>query len=245
MTSVVLLHGWGFGAAIFGDISAALSPRYSVHTLDLPGYGARAAIEAHSVDDLARDVAARAPARCAVAGWSLGAQIALAWARLAPQQVEALVLIAATPCFAQRDDWPHAVAPPVLESFTRALRSEPDATLARFASLQAQGDARAKQVAQHLRSHLARADTPSIDTLVQGLELLARTDLREEARSVAPPVLVVHGECDMLVPLAAGEYLAAQMPSARLAVVAGAAHAPFLSRSNDVIGLVQDFLDGR
>ena len=103
----------------------------------------------------------------------------------------------------------------------------------------------AKEVMQRLRRHLADAERPSNGTLAHGLELLAQTDLRARVCDVAQPALVVHGECDTLVPLPAAEYLSAHLPHARLAVVAGAAHAPFLSRPNDVIELMQDFVDGR
>jgi pimeloyl-[acyl-carrier protein] methyl ester esterase len=231
--------------AVFDELAARLSSRHEVLTYDLPGYGSRAGAEPYTLERLANDIAARAPAKCFVVGWSLGAQVALAWAQTKPQQIERLALIAATPCFTQRRDWPHAVAAPVLEAFARALQSDRSGTIQRFFSLQARGDNRAKRVARRLHGVFAGSPAPDARALERGLDLLLETDLRGALAAIEQPVLIVHGERDVLAPLAAGEYLAQALPHAHLEVIPGTAHAPFISEPEIVGRVALEFFDGR
>ena len=106
--AIVMLHGWGMRPAAFDMLAAILSPRYGVRAFPLPGYDGAPLVSPYDLESLVADIAERAPAKCSVAGWSLGAQVALAWARSRPDQIERLVLMSATPCFVQRDDWPAA-----------------------------------------------------------------------------------------------------------------------------------------
>src|SRR5262245_6635545 len=226
---VVLLHGWGLTAAVWKDLEARLAPRYRVHACDLPGYGAQPGCEPYALHAVAAAVARSAPARCRVVGWSLGGQIALAWARAAPQQVVRLALIAATPCFVQRPDWPHAIPEPVLTDFSGALATDCAGALRRFVSLQTQGDRQERTVARQLRTALADGNA-SPAALAGGLRMLLETDLRDGLAAIRQPALVMHGDRDQLAPLAASEHLSRRLPAAWLAVVEGAAHAPFLSQ---------------
>lgn len=242
---VVLLHGWGLHHGVWNELTHALAPRFRVHAMDLPGYGASAACERGTLDALAQHVAQTAPQRCVVGGWSLGGQVALTWARVAPRQVTRLALIATSPCFAQRDDWPHAVAVAVLREFERALTADCDGTLKRFLALLAQGDVRAGQVKRRLRDILFARSRPALRTLRQGLALLLGTDLRGQLHAITQPALVVHGDCDALTPLAAGEHLSRALPNARLAVMRETAHVPFISDAERAAVLLTDFFDGR
>ena len=240
---VVFLHGWGSGAAVWRDMAAHLAPRRLPHTPDLPGYGAAPACAPYTLDGIAAAVARAAPPRCHVVGWSLGGQVALAWARSAPQQVVRLALIATTPCFAQRADWPHAVTAEALAGFSKGLAAERAGTLRRFMSLQAQGDEKAGQVARQLRAAHAARNGPALETLAGGLRILIEADLRDALGSIRQPVLVMHGDRDSLAPLTAGEYLSRRLLNARLLVLRGAAHAPFLSKPEETSAALLEFLD--
>ena len=60
---------------------------------------------------------------------------------------------------------------------------------------------------------------------------------------VQAPTLVVWGEDDCIVPVSAGERIAAAIPSARLEVVAGAGHLPHIEKPERVIPLLQQHMD--
>ena len=242
---VVLLHGWGMHGGIWSELMRPFAPRFRVHAVDLPGYGASPACKPYALERIASKLALQMPKSCAVCGWSLGGQVALAWARSAPWQVERVALVATTPCFARRDDWPHAVESDVLHEFARELVTDYDAALTRFLSLQARGDARAGPVRRRLRDTLLAHRRPATRVLQQGLAILLGTDLRPQLRAIAQPALVVHGDRDSLTPPAAGEYLSRILPNAKLEWVHGAAHAPFVSNPGKVSALLADFFDER
>jgi len=236
-----LLHGWGFSAAVWDDFAGRLGPRLRVHAPDLPGYGAAPAAAPYTLDALAAAVARAAPRRCHVIGWSLGGEVALAWARRAPRQVRRLVLVGATPCFARRPGWPCATAPAVLREFGRSLAADRAGTMARFLAVQAKGDARAQRLESALRA--AADGSASDEVLAAGLAVLLGADLRRELPRVRQPALVVHGARDRIVPPAAGRRLAAALPDARFRLLRSCAHAPFLSQPGRLARELRAFLD--
>ena len=236
----VLLHGWGSGAGVWDDLARRLEPRFRVHAVPLPGYGTDTACAAHSMEAIVAAVSGAAPRRCAVVGWSLGGEVALAWARRAPRQVKRLVLIATTPCFTSKSGWRCGTAPAALREFGQALVDDRAGTLARFIAVQAKGDARAKRVAGVLQRLYERG--PHADVLATGLAILSSTDLRRELSGVGQPALVLHGARDRIVPHAAGRRLAEALPNARFELLRACAHAPFLGQPERVARLLRDFL---
>ncbi len=241
-TTVVLLHGWASHAQVFRGLSRALEKQLRVQVPALPGYGEAAACAPYTLERMADALSAAAPRHCAVIGWSLGAQVALAWARRAPRQVRRLALIAATPCFTQRADWPHAVPPAVMRQFTAQIGRDCSAVLRRFVALQSHGDVRAVRVAHQLRTALFTQPLPAQDVLEAGLELLRSGDLRESLPSIAQPALVIHGDNDAVTPCAAGRALSALLPHAEFQAIAGAGHAPFLTDLDAVAGHLLTFM---
>lgn len=231
---LVLLHGWGTQADIWSELAARLSPHFRLTLVDLPGCGASADCEPYSLERVASLLAQEMPQRCGVVGWSLGGQIALAWARMAPGQVERIALIATTPCFAQRADWPHAVSREMLHDFKQALAADAPGTLRRFFSLQALGDECTREAAARLRLCLKNNALPTAAALAGGLKVLLEADQRGDLAAVRQPVLVLHGDQDRVAPPAAGSHLARSLPDAELVVIPGAAHVPFVTALPEV-----------
>jgi pimeloyl-[acyl-carrier protein] methyl ester esterase len=231
----VFLPGWCLGR---GPLNATVEGKNS-QIFDLPGYG-----EAPLIGDFtaaADAVAARLAPGTTLAGWSLGAQLALAVAARHPAKVGKLILVAGTASFIQRDGWPHAMPPAVLAEFTAAVTADVEAVLPRFVGNFNRGDARARAVTVEL---LKLADPrPSAETLLTGLHWLRDVDLRDFAPQIQAPTLLIHGAADPLMPLAAAEALTALIPGARLAVLDGCAHAPFISRPDDFRAVLHGFLD--
>ncbi len=235
--ALVLLHGWGAHKRVWDELAARLGKDLNVMASDLPGCDTAPCTIERTVDQLA----AAAPAQCVVTGWSLGGQLALAWARRYPQQVKRLILISATPRFVSAPDWPHGMAPEVFAEFSASLTHDAVTTLRRFLLLQTQGDVQARNVARQLEAALALQALPGSSALIETLRWLQTTDLRATLPEIAQPTLVMHGDRDRIAAPAAGEYLSAHLPQACLALLAGAAHVPFISEPDVMCKLMIDF----
>ncbi|MBP6107950.1 MAG: pimeloyl-ACP methyl ester esterase BioH [Steroidobacteraceae bacterium] len=240
---LVLLHGWALHGGMWGPWIDELARRARLHLIDLPGHGrSRWPEGASTLRDLARAVSPHVPQGAAVLGWSLGGMVALELARLRPGDLAALVLIATTPCFLAREDWPAGMNPGVLDGFAAGLAGDYRRTLSNFLALQTWGDENASQALRSLRANLDAHGEPEPQALVAGLGILRTADLRAELATIAIPSLVIAGEHDRITPVAAGRELASRLPSARFVEVPKAGHAPFLSHPETVLREVEGFL---
>ncbi len=228
-SALVLVHGWGMHSGIWGEVVPALAPRHRVVRVDLPGHGASLGDAEFDLPALREALVAAVPEPAVWVGWSLGGLAVLDLALHQPQQVRGLVLVAATPRFVRGSDWPHAVAPEILEQFAAGLEDSYDATLLRFLALQTRGAADGREALRRLRESWRASPAPRPMALRSGLALLRDSDLRSQLAGLHCPVLVVGGERDTLVPSAALTALVAALPDARMELIAGAGHAPFIS----------------
>ena len=240
--NLTMLHGWGFNGAVWSGVRDALAERYTLHIVDLPGHGHSRGAAVSTLDEMVDAVAGAMPARGHLLGWSLGGQVALELARRHADRVDKLLLVAATPCFLQRENWRHAVLPAVLADFAARLSSDAAATIKRFLVLQVlnQPNLRATMTTLH-RALTSRGDADPA-ALAVGLDILRSTDLRAQLPQVAQASLVLQGDHDALTPEPAGRWLAGHLAAARYAMVPHAAHAPFLSHRDAFLYALNGFL---
>lgn len=245
---LLLLHGWGMHGGMWGDaVRQKLAQHYTVHSLDLPGHGTSGSITPYNLDVLIASLSEHARQhfsgqRLTVCGWSLGGQIALRWAEHMPQQVQRLILVASTPCFVQRADWLCAMPSTIFQAFEQDLQTNPERTLKRFISLQVRSSEQERECLIHLRSSLLNREQPDHSALRDGLTILRETDLRASLPHIKQPALVLAGECDELTPALASAYLAQHLPNAKMVLIKGAAHVPFLSHTNAFLMQLKNFM---
>jgi pimeloyl-[acyl-carrier protein] methyl ester esterase len=241
---VVLVHGWGLHGGVWADVARGLSKEFRVTVPDLPGHGRSRDFRPHEFtpEVLAEEVRRVLPGPAVWTGWSLGAFVALGAAQQSPRAVEKLVLVGATPKYVQSADWPHAMSLAVLQQFARSLEQDYVATLTRFLSLQTGGEDR--EVLRRLREEMFRHGQPPVAALRDGLRLLETEDRRAALPAITAPALVVHGERDRFAPVAAARFLAGHLAHARLEIVRGAGHAPFLSHPALFLEQMRGFLGG-
>lgn len=232
---LVALPGWAFRAALWRAACPWLGERHQVYALDLPGHGASPPLPTGACPTglLAR----AAPPRAVWLGWSLGAQLALAFASLFPERVAALALIAYTPRFLQTEGWPEAQPAAALAELRQSLSAQAVKALAEFTARCAQGD-KQRHGLRLLRSQIVLA--PESARIDWGLDWLAREDQRAWPRP-ACPVLLLHGERDALIPVAAAR-TQAQRWGMDCLVLPGAGHAPFTSHPEACRAVLEPWL---
>ncbi|HET9700272.1 MAG TPA: pimeloyl-ACP methyl ester esterase BioH [Burkholderiales bacterium] len=241
---LALIHGWGLHGGVWQGLREDLATNFTLHVVDLPGHGRSAMRQPYGLEDLAGDLLDSLPPRIFLCGWSLGAQVALRAAALEPRRVERLALAAATPCFARRPDWPWGMEREALEEFAAELGRDFEATLRRFLALQARGGDAAREVVAALRARLFERGPPDPQALRAGLALLAEGDLRPLLPRISQPVLLVHGERDLVASPGAARWMAGSLGNARLVMMPGCAHAPFLSQPAVFAGALHEFFSG-
>lgn len=222
---VVLLHGQPGSGTDWQQVAARLPEELGVVALDRPGYGTSRqaaggfAVNAHAV---LAEMDARHIDRAVLVGHSYGGGVALSAARLAPERVEALVLLASVgpDCL---NGWDRLLAAPVTGevcSFVAWWLTPwmARARLAAIARLRRRPIAADEYVNWHIWGNAHHDHGPLWRTFLTEQRALVRelADLTASLPGVTQPVLLVADPGDTLVPVRTTHQLAAVLPDARV-----------------------------
>lgn len=152
---LVLLHGWGLNAEVWHCISAELASHFTLHLVDLPGFGRSQGFGAMTLEAMVECVLKQAPDKAVWLGWSLGGLVASQVALMHPERVQALVTVASSPRFSAHEDWP-GIKPEILAGFQQQLSEDFQRTVERFLALQTLGTETARQDARALKKRYWR-----------------------------------------------------------------------------------------
>lgn len=240
---IVLIHGWGMHGGVWTDVRDQLAQDYRVHVVDLPGMGWSKPVAPYDLQRLAGTLAGALPENATVFGWSLGGQVAMRLALDYPAHVRKLVLVGSTPRFVNGADWQSGVASEVFSQFAAQVAADYHDTMTRFLGLQAFGGESSRSLMRDLRERFFARPVPGNAVLQDALDILLKTDLRAELPHLEQPVLLIHGNRDTLAPADASRWMSRQLPDARLHVIEGASHAPFLSHPATFMAATRAFLE--
>ncbi len=240
-SDLVLLHGWAMHSGIWDGVCEQLAQDYRLHLVDLPGHGLSPVSESVSLQSMVEMVAEILPDECIVGGWSLGGQVAIELALQKPTQVAKLVLIATTPCFIKCEDWPWGMDATILQMFTQNLAQNYTTTINRFLTLQLNGSNDSNAVLASLKKTFFQYSQPDNAALQAGLDVLLTSDLREKFGEIKQPVLLLHGENDVITHAAAASWMNQQLSDAKLVLFPNCGHAPFLSFPHQFIMHLHEF----
>lgn len=230
---ILLLHGWGLSSESFAGIAKALEEGFAVHAVDLPGFGwsappstAWASLDYAAHLDRFMDVVGLPSAH--VVGHSFGGRVAIGLAARFPKRVRKLVLVASAgirPGRTARYYFRVAVAKVAGRAFSPAIWGRlgeriRDAAIARVGSR------------DYLRAGRMRP------TFVK----LVNEDLRPYLPRIEVPTLIVWGSADREIPEAAVRIMARGIRGARLEILDGAGHVPFVEMPERFAALVRAFL---
>jgi 2-succinyl-6-hydroxy-2,4-cyclohexadiene-1-carboxylate synthase len=234
-TTLVLLHGFTNTGASWDGVVAALPERYRPRAPDIRGHGAAGSRRPVSVAGVIDDVAALAPGRFELAGYSMGGRLALHVALAVPDRVRRLVLIGASPGIA--DDGARAERRVADERLAGEMEQM---TIGQFAERWAQTAVLADQPADvqaAIGADRLRNTPDGLAAALRGLGTGTLPSLWDRLDEVAMPVELIVGERDRKF-RATADQMAAQLPDARLHVVPGAGHAVHLEDPWAVAALI-------
>ncbi len=213
---LLLLPGMMCDARLYGPQLAAFSHERAVSVAPMSDHD--------TVEALAADILAAAPAKFALAGLSMGGIVAMEVFRQAPARVTRLALL---------DTNPKAEVPEV------AARREPQIAKVREGHLRAVMRDEMKpnyltdgpNMGQILDLCMAMAETVGPEVFVrQSRALQTRPDQQETLKQVVVPTLVLCGEDDALCPIHRHELMHALIPHAQLTIIKQAGHLPTLEQ---------------
>lgn len=233
---LILLPGWGLGISPLEPLAAALQgldEHLRVEIEPLPE------LESSDLDDWLDELDATLPDNVWLGGWSLGGMLASELAARRGDRCCGLLTLASNPCFVARADWPHAMASETFEAFLQGCRSEPHATLKRFALLCVQGAQDARGLARLLNGAAPHVPPASLE---QGLAVLAKLDTRRALQAFAGPQLHLFAGADGLVPAEVAGELLALLPDVEVGLIEQASHALLLEAPHELAAAIQAFL---
>ncbi|WP_431044762.1 alpha/beta fold hydrolase [Streptomyces sp. P1-3] len=240
---LLLAHGAGGGIeSNYGPVLDGLAERHTVVGPDFPGTGRTPrASTPLSLDGLADELVAAAVEEglesFAIAGYSLGAAVAVRAATRHPERVTALVLTAG---FAR----PNPRLRLAVRLWRELLQAGDTERMAGFAALIGMGAPALDALAQDtLDTALKQAATTIPPGTADHLDLVERVDVRGDLAGITVPALVVSTTHDSLVTPFHHRELADGIPGARLTELA-TGHLPFAERTEEWLATMRDFLDG-
>jgi 2-succinyl-6-hydroxy-2,4-cyclohexadiene-1-carboxylate synthase len=233
--TVVLLHGFTHTGASWDPVVAALAESYRVLAPDLRGHGRASNATPVSLPAVLSDLTALSPSKFTLVGYSMGGRIALHLALSAPDRVNRLILIGASPGIADAAEC--------------SARRESDERLAsEFEQLEIQ-DLSERWASTPVLSGQPRevSDAVHADRLRNKPVALARA-LRGLGTGALAPVWGRLGELTMPVTLLVGErdrkfvdiavLMAQRISQAEVVIVPGVGHAAHLEAPHAVADVI-------
>ena len=233
---LVLLHGFPLDIGVWDAILTLLEHQFEIITPNLRGFGkSESRTGEYSLSNMAEDVADLLDHigldKSIIAGHSMGGYIALEFARSYPDRLLGLGLIS-----------------------SQVIADSPESRKSRYKSaVQVEEfgmESLANNMAEKLTSDPAQR-AKSLEIMLRqstkgvlcALKALAeRHDQTTTLKSLEKPVVIVHGDSDLLIPVERAKEMKRLNPNSFLTIIPGAGHMPMLEKPADTALALQGFL---
>jgi pimeloyl-ACP methyl ester carboxylesterase len=229
---LLMTHGYSATAQMWKGNIPALSKKHTLVTWDMRGHGQSdypadqsAYSEEATVADMAAILDKVGATKAIVGGLSLGGYMSLAFYRVHPERVSALLIIDTGPGF-KKDD--------ARETWNKRARETGDRYDKEGLAVLKSGSAERAYAVHRSADGLARA--------ARGMLAQRNSKVSESLPTIKVPSLVIVGANDTPF-LAASDYMAAKIPGARKVVIADAGHASNIDQPKAFDDAVTTFID--
>ena len=239
---LVLLHGFPFNRTLWREQVETLAERYRVITIDLRGHGETTATrDPATMEEMAEDVAALLDelgiARVVLGGLSMGGYVALAFYRLFPERVRALILADTRPQ-ADADAARLTREETATRTLDEGMHTIADAMLLKLLAPSTQAER--PGIVERVREMIVNTDPQGAASALRGMAV--RRDQTELLREINCPTLIVVGSLDLITPPADAEIIHRGIRGSRLEVITGAGHVSNVERPAEFNHALEKFL---
>lgn len=249
---IVLIHGWPLsGDAFASNIPVLQDAGYRVVTYDRRGFGTSSKPEGgYDYDTLTDDLETLLEQLdlqgAVVLGFSMGGgEAARIGGRRNPRVAGLIFSGSITPALCITDDNPDAAMPyEEFEKMSKACADDRDGFLSDFVTTFYSTPDGGLQVSEGVRDEGLRLAHQSGARAAVETILIWATDLRDDCRRIDVPTLVIHGDGDQNVPMAAsGGRMPHYVDGAKLVVIEGAPHGANDSHAAQWNAAILDFME--
>jgi len=244
---MVFAHGFGCDQHMWREVTPAFEHDHKIVLFDIVGMGGSDASawspeRYATLDGYATDVLeildTLSLEGVVFVGHSVSAMIGALAAAREPARFSKLVMVGPSPRYIDDDGY--------VGGFTRAdideLLASLESNYLGWSSAMApviMGNGDRPELGDELSASFCRVD-PAIARHFAGVTFLS--DNRADLRSVRVPTLVLQCSDDVIAPDAVGEFVAAELPDARLVKLAATGHCPNLSAPGETVEAIRAFL---
>jgi pimeloyl-ACP methyl ester carboxylesterase len=246
----------GGAKSSFYETVAALTPEYTVHAIDLPGFGSssKPLPASYNAQFFARHVLrfmdTLAIDRAHLVGNSMGGRVAIEVGLHAPSRVHTLSLLAPSMAFKRGREWSPLIRllRPELAAIPHVLRS--NQVRDRFWNMIAEPDSLDPAVGdiaadEFLRTYRSRTARIAFYAAARQIYLEAPDGQRgfwTRLPKLRPPALFIWGSEDPLVPARFSRHVAEALPDAPQVVLPHCGHVPQIELPERTHGLIREFI---
>lgn len=228
---LVLLHGWKNDLEIWNPIAPFLN-NYRIIRLDLPGFGeSDSPSEAWDVSDYAEflnkfleklDIS-----KIILVGHSFGGRVAIKFSVLHPEKVFKLILV---------DSGGVRLKP--IKRFFAFILAKLGKVLIFLPFI------KIEEIKEKFYKAIKAGDYLEKNPVLKQtfLKVIAE-DLREEAKKIRVPTLIIWGERDIITSLEEAKILQQSIPKSQLEIIKDVGHLSFLEKEKEFLDILRNFLN--
>ena len=228
---IVLIHGYPFNRSLWTEQTEALNSKYRVVAPDLRGFGESDSSEATAtMARMAEDVAALMDAlaieQAVIGGLSMGGYVALAFARMFPARVKALVL-ADTRAQADSEEGKQTRHQQAEKALSEGMAGIADAMLPKL--LTPETVSKRPELVKRVRDMMLKTKPGGAAAALLGMA--ERDDQSDFISMIHVPTMILVGRDDAITPLADSERMHSKITTSHLVVIENAGHVSNLEQT--------------
>lgn len=240
---LIFLHGLMMSKEVWEAQLNHFCDQYRTIAVDLAGFGqsTNTALPCSYADhaaDVRQLLQHNHAGKVHLVGWSMGACVAVNYAVLFPTELTTLTLVNASPKGVKSADFPWSVESDAVEAMLAGLASDRELMTKQFVAQVLSG---CTDEALH-RKILDIAINTNPPVALHHLRNAINSDLRLMLDKIQTPTLLISGELDIFSPTQANEFMAQRINNATWIEIAGAGHAPFLTKTEEFNTCLKRFL---